>query len=102
MTIVIKPRPGERIQDVLHLLRDLADDPATVSTGGGGVVVNEELAYDYLTAILQRGPASTHGGQQAAGPAVSDLPPQAPAPPAKALKTSPGRRPPRKTTRQGG
>lgn len=54
--IVILPRATEGVADVLRLVLDLADDRGAVRTGGGGVVVSEDLAHDYLTAILDRIP----------------------------------------------
>lgn len=73
MSVVIRPRPTQRLSDLIRLLRDLADDPAQVRTGSGGVVVDEQLAYDYLTVALGK---------------VPDLPPEpAPEPEAASVTT---------------
>lgn len=101
--IIIRPRPGETIADVLRLLRDLADDASTVRTGGGGVIVGEELAYDYLTAILNKIPVTDQvpvTGQLAVDPAVEPASgaPQDPAPPSTpTARPGPRRQAARKT-----
>lgn len=50
MTVIIKDIPGMTDAEVLDALSDISNSP--ISTGHGGFVVGEEIAYEFLRAFL--------------------------------------------------
>ncbi|MCZ7478887.1 hypothetical protein [Micromonospora sp. WMMC273] len=55
MMITLHPGPGQSIGDLLREVRDVADDDRPLTTGHGGLDVDEDLALAYLTARRSTG-----------------------------------------------
>lgn len=69
MTIIIREVPGLTLREVLEAITDITDpDDQPISTGHGGVVVDEETAERFLSAYLV---AAGKRSVQTRAPAVS-------------------------------
>ena len=77
MTVILLPPHGTALGTLVRLLMDIADDPKTVRTGGGGAVVADELALLYLQHTVHATAARpVAGGADAPSPPATAYEPE--------------------------